>query len=408
MKITITNLEQVVENNDSDENNIVNQSIDIIQNNSENNEKSENVVSENDKSEKFENDNFEKSGNIVLEKSKNDKSENIVLENPENDNSEKSENDVSEKSENVISENPENDVSENNQKQQDENVEEVKKDSIHYDTLVLSGGGIKGFSALGSLQYLYDEFYIHKDKIKNMVGTSIGSIICYLIAIGYTPTEIIAYVCTNQVMESLSNIDFLNIIKTQQTIKFSLVQDSLERMTIDKIGYLPTLENIYTKFGIKLYFVTYNITKSKVEYIGYDNYPNLPCLIGIRMSSSLPFIFEKYKYGNSYYIDGGVVNNFAIDFANEKLGENILGIYTTADCIIKNDDSIFQYFFKLISIHSTEFIKYRISTIENMNRHKLLEIKSDKKSFYDFGINTTDKLELFSDGYEQTKKYFLE
>ena len=241
-----------------------------------------------------------------------------------------------------------------------------------------------------------------------MVGTSIGSIICYLLAIGYTPTEIIAYVCTNQVMESLSNIDFLNIIKTQQTIKFSLVQDSLERMTIDKIGYLPTLENIYSKFGIKLYFVTYNITKSKVEYVGYDNYPNLPCLIGIRMSSSLPFIFEKYKYGNSYYIDGGVVNNFAIDFANEKLGENILGIYTTADCIIKNDDSIFQYFFKLISIHSTEFINYRISTIENRNRHKLIEIKSDKKSFYDFGINTTDKLELFSDGYEQTKKYFLE
>ena len=51
----------------------------------------------------------------------------------------------------------------------------------YYDCLVLSGGAIKGFGTLGSLQCMKDKNYL--DKIKTIVGTSVGTIIGYLLSI---------------------------------------------------------------------------------------------------------------------------------------------------------------------------------------------------------------------------------
>lgn len=52
--------------------------------------------------------------------------------------------------------------------------------------LCLSGGGIKGAAHVGALQALEDN-HIHIDYIS---GTSSGSIVAVLYAIGYSPQEI--------------------------------------------------------------------------------------------------------------------------------------------------------------------------------------------------------------------------
>ena len=70
-----------------------------------------------------------------------------------------------------------------------------------HDTLVLPGGGIKGLTILGALQYCHDNFLL--TDIVNYVGTSSGSMICYLLAIGYTPVDIITNICCNQIMEKI-------------------------------------------------------------------------------------------------------------------------------------------------------------------------------------------------------------
>ena len=59
-----------------------------------------------------------------------------------------------------------------------------------YDTICLSGGGIKGFSFIGALDYLQNKSFIDINKITNWVGTSAGSIVSYLFTLGYTIHEI--------------------------------------------------------------------------------------------------------------------------------------------------------------------------------------------------------------------------
>ncbi|GAF84764.1 unnamed protein product, partial [marine sediment metagenome] len=57
-----------------------------------------------------------------------------------------------------------------------------------YKSLCLSGGGIQGFQVLGALSSISENSCFN---IEEFVGTSAGSMICYLLSIRYSPTEIL-------------------------------------------------------------------------------------------------------------------------------------------------------------------------------------------------------------------------
>ena len=50
-----------------------------------------------------------------------------------------------------------------------------------YNAIVLCGGGIKGISILGGIQYMIDQKLF--TEVKYYSGTSIGAVICYFLAI---------------------------------------------------------------------------------------------------------------------------------------------------------------------------------------------------------------------------------
>ena len=116
------------------------------------------------------------------------------------------------------------------------------------DTLVLSGGSVNGIVMLGSLQYLYDNNYI--DKVNKYVATSCGALISYLLSIGFKPTEILTTICLRQIIEKLQNIDIGSVFRGSGSISFMVIQEEIERVTIEKIGYLPTLSDIKNNFDI--------------------------------------------------------------------------------------------------------------------------------------------------------------
>ena len=72
-----------------------------------------------------------------------------------------------------------------------------------YNTLVLSGGGIKGLLILGALQYLYETGKLQKKNIRKYIGTSIGAIINVLLIIGYEPKEIVAHIVKSRFFDDI-------------------------------------------------------------------------------------------------------------------------------------------------------------------------------------------------------------
>ena len=62
------------------------------------------------------------------------------------------------------------------------------------DTICFSGGGTKALVFIGAVKALIDKNVIKLKNIKKFVGTSAGSIISFLLAIGYTPFELEEFV----------------------------------------------------------------------------------------------------------------------------------------------------------------------------------------------------------------------
>ena len=271
---------------------------------------------------------------------------------------------------------------------------------IKYDTIVLSGGGPKGLLLLGGLHYLKENGCI--DDIKFYIGTSIGAIIGYLLAIGYTPLEIVVYLCSHKV--DIINFNFVSMINGGGACSFTNIQEQIELMTIDKIGSFVTMKDLYTRYNKTLICCTYNITKNIVEYISYENYPDMPCITALRMSSNLPFVFDKYKYLGNFYIDGVVCDNFPIDIG-DKVGKKVIGLLLDQQSLFSDytTSNIIEYFFKTLFIPMVQVLENKIKNLSS--KCKIISINHDIGMF-NFDIATDKKLELFSSGYNQVKNMF--
>ena len=270
-----------------------------------------------------------------------------------------------------------------------------------WDTLVIGGGSIKGLAMLGSLQWLLDNNYLN--TLKNYIGTSVGTMICYLVMIGYSPLEIIANICSRKITEKLSYIDVNSGLAGNGAVSFNQVQQELEKMTIDKLGTLLTMKELYNRYGKKFICTVFNLTKCKTEYISVDTHPDMPCILAIKMSCSLPLIFEEVKYMDCYYIDGGLTDNFPFKYA-KKVGKYIIGINIKTEKQPKPlfQTNILEYVYQLLCLP----MDIEESTQLDPRLHKIITIETSPIKVFNFNITTRDKLELFSLGYNQISQQF--
>lgn len=293
-----------------------------------------------------------------------------------------------------------------------------------YETIILSGGGTKGLCSLGSLQYLQDTKRIDCSTVKTLVGTSIGAIICYFIAIGYSPIELVVYLCSHNVLESLVVNDFEKIISGDGIYDYQILRDVYEKMTLEKTESVPTLQDVYTKFGKELIICTYNFTDRKQENLSYRTHPDMSCLDAIRMSSNLPFIFSPFWYKDKEYLDGGVIEKFPFSMISSLyLGQKIFGIYlqggnnnehtqNTQNNSTSNPQReynrltpIIDKIYAMIMIPTHAHEKQMIESID-YTKIDFVTVFAQNMKIYTFKLSHSDKLELFSLGYNRAKEYY--
>ena len=285
-----------------------------------------------------------------------------------------------------------------------------------YETMILSGGGTKGLCSLGALQYLQDSKRIDCSSVTRLIGTSIGAIICYFLAIGYSPIELVVYLCSHGVLESLVINNFEQIVSGDGIYDYKILRDVYEKMTLEKMDVIPTLSEVYTRFGKELIICTYNFTDRKTEHLSYRTHPDLSCLDALRMSSNLPFIFSSFVYGDKEYIDGGVIENFSFSMlsslSSEKKEKKIVGIYLDNQIVNSPTDKeynrlspILDKIYTMLMIPTSEYEKQMIQTI-NHEYVDFITVSVQNVKIYTFKLPHIDKLELFSLGYNRSKEYY--
>lgn len=271
----------------------------------------------------------------------------------------------------------------------------------------LAGGGVKGAAHIGSLKALEEE----KIEYDYICGTSSGSIVASLHAMGYKTEEI--YEFFKSYCREIKKIDWKHIIKLigGAIFKKCIVIDGLKSGDIIEkiINEAAAKKEIYNINQIKknllipavdlnegrLYMFSSMSKRGKYsdEIVYIDN---INIGKAIRASCSYPGVFSPCGYDDKELIDGGIRENlpwkeakangadkvFCVNFQNEKTGKENKNIID----VVSN---------------SIDILRHELSNYEIAGADYLLTLKTKDISLLD-----CSKIDyLYELGYEETKKY---
>lgn len=271
--------------------------------------------------------------------------------------------------------------------------------------VVLCGGGAKGFAQIRILKAL-DEAGVPIDYIG---GTSIGSIIGALYAVGYDPDMIEKLVREqdwNQVLydkfpEELMPIDrrmnerrylaTFPITNGKMKVKSAFVEGVYVNMLLSRL-MLPA-HNIqdYSKLSVPFYCIATDVEHACQYEMTSGSLPR-----SVRASMSIPFLFQPVTIDGRLLIDGGMVNNFPVRNMKEHGADIIIGIDLEDESIPASQiDNSLQLFTSLMNLSSLEESLYARSHCNiyikpNLHGRDMLSF-NDFDSIIQFGQDAADK-----------------
>jgi predicted acylesterase/phospholipase RssA len=266
-----------------------------------------------------------------------------------------------------------------------------------YQRVVISGGGSNGILSLGALHYEYQKGTYDPSQVQIYAGTSIGSVISLLLICGYLPMEIFAQVYTLNHFFDLNKCGSIwDIVRYMGLMSIDVFVDRIEEMVLNKLGKVPTLEELRSITNKTLVVAVSNVTKVKCEYLTYKTRPNMSCVDAVIQSCNLPIIFHSIFYEGSWIVDGGLVDNFPLRYIDDG-SSKILGIVTTGIDKSLPDNKFIGYFYRILMMPVYSNTKLRCELAKENT--KIIKIVRNKSSLKLFSISCDDKMRMFWDGY---------
>lgn len=321
----------------------------------------------------------------------------------------------------------------------------------HYNTLIVGGGGVLGFSFLGALHALLEEKAIDISKIEHFVGSSVGSIVALLVYIGYSPLFIFS-VLVNVHFESTETLctlnNFLEFPQKKGLLDVSILSNVLATfLEMENISINITFEELFqwkqkkTKTKIKkdeddqerkdcadqvLYIAGLNITTGKTEIFSMTNSPEMPVLDAIKISVCVPILFRPVSYKNCYYVDGAFLDNSLFQqFFEQNLNNTVKlravliesitempqlnnckkNITTAHSPNFSNEESLIdviqfvQQLFCCNSVHSRNLQRQLVDIFcERTNSFRISIPVTSATSSMNFVLSKNDRVEYFQNG----------
>jgi NTE family protein len=217
--------------------------------------------------------------------------------------------------------------------------------NLKFADVVFEGGGVKGIGLVGALKTFEDNGY----RWKSVSGTSSGSIVAALVAVGYSAEEIkklmlqIDYTKisdTNHFKIPIISIPY-NLLFKKGVYKGDYIKNWIDKALSNKLNpadkkkvtfgdlIIPKetgilLNNNKYKRKYKLHIVATDISSGKMlilpeDIADYGINPNdLEVSFAIRMSMSIPYFFQPVTLNNvinnkkSLIVDGGILSNYPV------------------------------------------------------------------------------------------------
>lgn len=185
-----------------------------------------------------------------------------------------------------------------------------------------AGGGFFGYSQVAALKELEEKFSQYLD-IQEVRGSSVGSMVASLYAVGYSPAEMTTI---------LHEMDFDNLIRDNYFAYYNLynnlgmyhankLEDEMERLIKIKTNIKFCT---FSQIQKDLIIIATNLNYQCAKFLDRKNTPDLPISKAIRMSIGYPGIMKPALFEGDYYSDGGETINYPLTTIDiDKLDEAI-------------------------------------------------------------------------------------
>jgi predicted acylesterase/phospholipase RssA len=151
----------------------------------------------------------------------------------------------------------------------------------------------------------------------------------------------------------------------------------------------------------------------KPIYFNHKSHPDIDILSLLRITTSIPLLFQSVEYDGNIYCDGGLYDNFPINYANTLSTKlSIIGIRLNPRIKFIKIDNILDYVHAIMKI-----VAHRI-LFESTNNYKNIIINIDTSITQYDTLNIIMKThsmkshihvcdQMFQEGYNQCTKIYL-
>lgn len=285
--------------------------------------------------------------------------------------------------------------------------------------LVLSGGGAKGAAHIGVLKYI-EEAGIPIDYI---AGTSMGSIIGGMYALGYSSDEILDIISNLDWNRLISNnverkkVSFSNKNKSSTqsvTIPFSLNTDEEELQSRSFRNSLPkgivtgdNLINLFNSLAVgysdsipfselptPFICIATNLKNGEADILDRGVFTK-----SLRASMAIPVLFDPVKINNTPYVDGGLVCNFPAEQCRAMGADYIIGV-SMSPGLEENPNNLSSI------LSQIKQLKEIITDKENAQYHEQCDIfiRPELKGVGMLSFNAKSVARVTQSGYEAASK----
>jgi len=212
--------------------------------------------------------------------------------------------------------------------------------------LALSGGGAKGLAHIGLLKVM-EEVGLTPDYI---TGTSMGSIIGGLYAIGYSADEL-ERICTSQDWATIFSNDvdlrLVNMVEKDRysselvTLEYEnhrftfgqgLIKGQQLSLLLSRLASPAYNKQDFNSFPIPFKCIAVDILDGSVVELDSGFLAKAQ-----RASMSIPFVFTPVEMDGHLLVDGGVIRNFPVEEVLEMGADLVIGAYTGRANIAMDD-----------------------------------------------------------------------
>ncbi|MDC8005266.1 patatin-like phospholipase family protein [Aureisphaera galaxeae] len=275
------------------------------------------------------------------------------------------------------------------------------------ESVVFKGGGVLGMAYAGAIEALEEQGILQ--KVQRSAGTSAGSVVALMVALGYNSAEIKKVVNETNFNDFEDHWNPLRVATKYGLYKGDFLLKWIQGIVAEKADKNITYGEMKAKGFKELKVFATNLNTQLAQEFSAEETPDVKLAESVRASMSIPLFFAAWQFphgkpNNHIYVDGGVLYNYPINAYDL---DTTLGFFLHDKHDLSGSDLEYDHLLNYVGSLFQTLLKAQEIDFEASEEETEVSILID-----DFGISATNfsiddeqKTKLFNSGKEATLNY---